>query len=288
MVMVNSLSDTMKRLTHIALAFLCFAVGQVPRAEATVLAEKPDAEALLEIALLQDKVLGQVDSAATAYRHIIELHRLGQARRETADRARGRLAWLGRPESSSPASDPDSLQGRADLSGALLQVTALTSRLQLGNAPSPTSGAAMSMPQENRSNPLDARRRWLAKVILVRQSRALEGESMQPSFLQKLGSGMDTLRKMLGLKGLLHYVEEELRRRRPRPLTAHEQLLWALAAEKEHRDFGSALGRYRDVVRLSPDPEIGPGHEIAIRLAERARQGLERCAQWQRTTAAGS
>lgn len=216
MVMVDSFSDTMKRLTHIALALLCFALGEVPRAEARDLAEKPDAEELLEIALLQDKALGQVDSAATAYRHIIELHRLGQARRETADRARLRLAWLGQRESSSSALDPDPLPGRADLPGALLQVTDLTRRLQLGSAPLPGSGPGMSTPAGDMSHPLDARRRWLAKVILVRQSQA--PESVQPSFLHTLGSGIDTLRRMLGLKGLLHYVEQELRRNRPRPL----------------------------------------------------------------------
>ena len=97
-----------------------------------------------------------------------------------------------------------------------------------------------------------------------------------------VGSGIDAVRRILGLKGLIHYVEQEQRRSRSRPLTAHEKLLSALVAEKEYRDFGSALGRYRDAAQLSANGGI------ATRLSERARQGVERCARWQRNDPAGS
>ena len=279
----------MKRLIHIT-ALLWFAIGEPPPAGAQGLSdlmvrslrptvEEAGAAELLEIALHQDKALGQIDSAAAAYSRIIELHSLRQATRETAERARMRLAWLRQSGLATPDFDP--LPGPPDLPGALRRVTSLAHSLQLGGLPSSVEGQTASPPAKSRVQPLDARRRWLARVVLSREWQPPDDGSDEPSALRMIGSGIDAVRRILGLKGLLHYVEQELRRRRPRPLTAHEKLLSALVAEKEYRDFGSAIVRYRDVVQLSPNGGI------ATRLSERARLGVERCAQWQRNDPAG-
>ena len=281
---VDLFSDTMKAFTHIVCTFLCFVIGDAYPADSAVDAvEEADAEELLEMALFQDKALGQVDSATDLYRRIIELHRLGRSEPETAERACVRLTWLGRQGSlSANTNDTDLLQERPDLLGVLPRATGLTSRLQLGSTRSQVTGETVRTLAGDPSQPFDARRRWLARVMLVRQSESVVDGSSQQPLLQMMETAIDVFRRMFGLKGLLYYVEQELRRSRPRPLSVHEQLLSALSAEKEYGNFASALGRYRDVVQLSPNGGI------ATRLKQRARQGMERCARWQRPTPAGS
>ncbi|MBT6148524.1 MAG: hypothetical protein HOH74_24025 [Gemmatimonadetes bacterium] len=232
------------------------------------------AEQLLEVAMQQDKVLGHSDSAVVGYKRIVALYRRGQARQETARRAQARLDWL-RESGLMPASDVaggEALPERLSLSGSVRYVLRATRGLELGR-----SASALTP-----SHPLEHRGRWLARMALVRQVGQVQHNSKPSPVLVALGSAADAMRRMLGLEGLLHFVEQERRRNRPRRLTPHEQFLSALQQEKENKDFGSACEGYRNVVQLSRTGGL------ATRLIERARQGVERCAEWQQTTAAGS
>ncbi len=234
------------------------------------------AEQLLETALQQDKTRGRIDSAVAGYRQVVTLYRRGQVRPETARRAQARLDWL-RESGLLPDADvamADHLPGREPLPGTAGQLLSATRVLQLGRAAPVDS----NIPGVS----LAARGRWLERMALVRQSRGDRTQSNAPEALVAIGAAADAVRRLFGLEGLLHFVEQERRRNRPRPLSAHEQYLVALQNEKENRDFGSALEGYRNVVQLSRTGGV------ATRLIERARQGVGRCAGWQQTTPTGS
>ena len=243
------------------------------------------AEQLLEIALQQDKARGRIDSAAVGYRQVVTLYRRGQGREETARRAQARLDWL-RESGLLPDTDVaivEGLPGRLRLPGTVGQVQSATRVLQLGRAAAvDTDIPGMSSSTMPRAKPLEARGHWLARMALVRQVDEAQTRNNAPETLVAIGSAVEALRRLLGLEGLLHFVEQERRRNRRRPLTPHEQFLAALQNEKENKDFGSASEGYRNVVQLSRSGGV------ATRLIERARQGVERCAGWQQTTHAGS
>lgn len=229
-------------------------------------------EQLLETALQQDKIRGQIDSTAASYNRILSLHRRGRAQRRTAQRAQMRLDWLHGSRlltdtTGDAAGDHQAIPDRLDLSATVRQI--IDSPLQLGYATNATPAAP----------PLSVRSRWLAKVAQLGQAGR---KAAPPTVFAAVGSAMAAVRRVFGLRGLNHYIEQELRRNGPRPLTAHEQFLSALEYEKQHKDFGGALERYQDVVQLS----LTGG--IATRLSQRAREGVVRCERLLQTTTAGS
>ncbi|MDA0338188.1 MAG: hypothetical protein O2782_23710 [bacterium] len=238
------------------------------------------AEHLLETALQQDKTRGRLDSAVVGYRQVVTLYRRGQGRAETARRAQARLDWL-RASGLLPDAEADTDVAMVDRRPARVRQTATVGQLlsatrvlQLGRAApvdSNTPGVSLA-----------ARGRWLERLALVRQSGGDRTQSNAPQALVAIGAAVDAVRRLLGLEGLLPFVEQERRRSRRRPLWAHEQYLAALQNEKEYKDFGSALEGYRNVVQLSRTGGF------ATRLIERARQGVGRCAEWQQMTHAGS
>jgi len=211
-------------------------------------------EQLLEIALQQDKARGRIDSAVVGYREVVALYRRAQGRPETVLRAQARLAWL-QVTGLLPDSDAamgEVLPGRLSLPGAVGQVLSATRVLQLGGAAlADTDTPGMLSTNLPRSKPAGARERWLTRMALVRQAGGDRNRSNAPEVLVVIGSAVDALRRVLGLEALMHLVEQERRRNRPRPLSAHEQFLAALQNEKENKDSGSALEDYRNLVQLS-------------------------------------
>lgn len=221
------------------------------------------AEELFERALWQDKVLGQLDSAAVGYRQVLDLYENRPGAAVAVTRAQARLQWL-------------QAAGLADVERhvpvPLASVLRGARGLQLGQAPAADGARDTSGPQVQR--PVSARQQWLATVMRdpPMATSAEVQKSTQTGTIARIGAGVEALRRGLGLKGLPHFIEQERRRSRPRPLSPHEQLLSALVQEKEYQNFDGALQRYRDVVQLS----LSGG--IATHLSERARLGAARVA----------
>lgn len=216
-------------------------------------APRPSAEQLLEGALVQDKVLGQLDSAAAAYRRVLAEFGRGRGQAATAARARARLNWL---------QDAGLVEVEERDRTPLRQVLRSTGGLQLGQMPE----LPQAEPPQPRATPI--RQRWLASM--ARAQRHTQSAEDRTDLAVRLGSGIDALRRGLGLKGLQHYIEQQRRRNRSRPPSAHERYLEALMYEKELQDFGGALVRYQELVQLNPSGGI------ATRLIERAQSGAAR------------
>ena len=243
-----------------------------------------DAERILESALHQEKGLGRADSAVVGYRRVLTLYRQRRATATAAARARARLQVLEAAgvQTALDESPAAGLPGRLSVGGAVSGVVQLAHGLQRGTASVAEPDPGPAAPRRVRIDPLSARRRWLERATRLQSARQPLVRNLRPDWIETIGSGIGALRAALGLRGVQYYVDMELRRRRARPFSAHEQLLSALLAEKEHKDFGGAEGRYHELVQLS----LTGG--IATRLSERARQGVARCQRWQRAVPAGS
>jgi len=236
-----------------------------------------DAERLLAAALQRDKAFGHLDSAAAGYRRVLDLHRQRRATAAVAARAWSRLQRL----SALGLAEMDAAAGPGSPSAgpAAAPAARVARSLQLDPRRLAPSGPAERGDTPIPDGALEARRRWLQRAL-----RRRAGQSGPPSpsgVLAAVGSAVEAVRDVLGLRGVPHYVESQLRRRRQRPLAPHEQWLLALMAEKEYGDFGGAARRYRELAQLSPN------RGIATRLIERARQGAARCARWQRPASPG-
>jgi hypothetical protein len=239
-----------------------------------------DAERVFVAALHQEKAVGQLDSAVAGYLRVIELHAQRRADRSLADRAGARLRHLRAVGGREDLANFD----RRPLGNSLTTssgVARVARRLQLDPTVALEVGDEMAAPlQGTGADPLLERRRWLQRMLRVRTMG--DPTTVDDNWLAAFGRGIEAVRSSLGLRGVAHYVEDQLRRRRARQPTPHERLLLALQMEKEQRDFGGALRRYRELVQLDPDGGI------ATRLQERAREGAARCRDWQGATPPGS
>ncbi len=233
---------------------------------------------LLQQALYLEKSLGHADSAITVYRALIESSNRGLADRQLALRAQDRLRHLGVEIAlRDPAIGSESSTGTTRSTGldrVLAHVSVADTRLR--------SLPAKGVPQRGR-----ATRSWAGSGTpdgwrwQLRPTQTEDPPSPSP-VVAALAAGAGALRRFLGLKGLNHYIEQELRRHRPRGRSPHELLLSALLAEKEQTNCSTALRQYRELVQLDL-----PGG-IATHLTERAQRGIVRCQSRQSARAAGS
>ncbi|MBT6627850.1 MAG: hypothetical protein HOB49_12605 [Gemmatimonadetes bacterium] len=265
----------MKTLYYILLTGSVALASQAVAPPATSWWERPlvaprielDAEALLASALHQEKALGNIDSALTQYRQVLRLHSQHRATASTARRARSRLAHL---ESADLTARPRT--GSSVVPRRVTPLVRVARSLQISPARAATTNASAGV-----ADPFGARRRWLSRSLRLRGQTDSRASQVAPALLA-IGHAAETMRSALGLRGIAAYVENQLRQSRDRSMTPHELLLAAMDLEQEHEDFDGATRRYRELVQLN----LTGG--IATHLNLRARLGLERCENWQRSS----